>query len=174
MGLCGLGGYRKSNGLLGCGLPVCSPARGLVGGAPAGVSPCRLTLYGGGYTCILLYVQLRVSVSECIITPGPNIQNIMMLPGEGEAYPSCTDVVGWRKCPTCGYAEPMTQNCSRVTCPVCYTHWVKKAATRVSNRIHGFSYACTHPRPSDDSVYSVCSVVTSSKTKGKVSFIQIF
>ena len=91
----------------------------------------------------------------------------MMLPGEGEAYPSCTDVVGWRKCPTCGYAEPMTQNCSRVTCPICYTHWVKKSATRVSKRIHGFSYTCTHSRTSDDSVYSVFSVVTPSETTHK-------
>lgn len=62
-----------------------------------------------------------------------------MLPGEGEAYDSCTDVVGWKKCPVCGFSEPMTQNCARVTCPVCYTHWVKKSAKRVSARIHGFS-----------------------------------
>ena len=65
--------------------------------------------------------------------------SIMMLPGEGEAYDACTEVVGWKKCPVCGFSEPMTQNCARVTCPVCYTHWVKKSAKRVSARIHGFS-----------------------------------
>ena len=74
----------------------------------------------------------------------------MMLPGEGEAYDACTEVVGWKKCPVCGYSEPMTQNCARVTCPVCYTHWVKKSAKRVSARIHGFSETAKALAKSDD------------------------
>jgi len=79
--------------------------------------------------------------------------SIMMLPGEGEAYDVCTEVVGWKKCPVCGYSEPMTQNCARVTCPVCYTHWVKKSAKRVSARIHGFSETAKALALSDDKRY---------------------
>ncbi len=80
----------------------------------------------------------------------------MMIPGEGTAYESCTDIVGWRKCPSCGYAEPMHQNCSRVTCPVCFGNWVSKAASRVSKRIHGFSHTALHV--SESIVY--CTVQT--------------
>ena len=101
--------------------------------------------------CILMSQRCDfVPYTKSLIISHVLYDSIMMLPGEGEAYDACTEVVGWKKCPVCGYSEPMTQNCARVTCPVCYTHWVKKSAKRVSARIHGFSETAKALALSDD------------------------
>lgn len=64
---------------------------------------------------------------------------VFMIPGEGERYDTCADVIGWYKCPSCGFSNSMVSNCSRVVCPECFTHWVSTAASRVSKRLHGFA-----------------------------------
>ena len=42
---------------------------------------------------------------------------VFMIPGEGERYDTCADVIGWYKCPSCGFNSSMVTNCSRVVCP---------------------------------------------------------